>query len=65
MKLVVNGKVRTCKGKSCGDLLRELKIHPKAVAVEINGDVLKNRGFDQMMLKENDTVEIVRFMAGG
>ena len=47
------------------DLLAQLDIDPRRVAVEHNLIVLKRDTFGTTMLQEGDTVEIVNFVGGG
>jgi thiamine biosynthesis protein ThiS len=47
------------------DLLAQLDIDPRRVAVEHNLIVLKRNTFNTMMVQEGDTVEIVNFVGGG
>jgi thiamine biosynthesis protein ThiS len=47
------------------DLLAQLDIDPRRVAVEHNLVVLKRASFDATIVQEGDTVEIVNFVGGG
>ena len=46
-------------------LLESLAIDSRRVAVEHNLVILKRGVFDQTMVREGDTVEIVNFVGGG
>ena len=46
-------------------LLESLAIDSRRVAVEHNLVILKRAAFDQTMVREGDTVEIVNFVGGG
>jgi sulfur carrier protein len=35
------------------------------VVVEINGNIVEKDNFDNTFIKENDKVEVVRFVGGG
>lgn len=35
------------------------------VAVELNGDIVKRSDFDKVVVKEDDSMEIVNFVGGG
>ena len=62
----VNGRQReVAPGSSVEDLLRELGLHPRAVAVEHNRDILKRPAYASTLLAEGDRLEIVRFVQGG
>jgi thiamine biosynthesis protein ThiS len=47
------------------ELLTELQIDPRRVAVEHNLNVLKRALFDSTPLGDGDQVEIVNFVGGG
>jgi thiamine biosynthesis protein ThiS len=62
----VNGKAREVPaGHSVADLLAELGLDPRAVAVEYNREILRREAFDKTPVAEGDTLEIVRFVQGG
>jgi len=46
-------------------LLESLEIDARKVAVEHNLVILKRTAFDQILVREGDTVEIVNFVGGG
>ena len=50
---------------SVSDLLSQLKIDPRRVAVEHNLVVLKRAAFDSTIVRDGDQVEIVNFVGGG
>ncbi|TMD06433.1 MAG: sulfur carrier protein ThiS [Chloroflexi bacterium] len=47
------------------DYLRELGTDPRAVAVELNGEILARDDFVFHVLQAGDRVEIVRMVGGG
>jgi thiamine biosynthesis protein ThiS len=47
------------------ELLQQLKIDARRVAVEHNLVVLKRATFDTVVVREGDQVEIVNFVGGG
>jgi thiamine biosynthesis protein ThiS len=47
------------------ELLAQLAIDARRVAVEHNLVVVKRMAFDQTMVREGDAVEIVNFVGGG
>ena len=62
----VNGKSRDVpEGYSVTDLLSELGLDPRAVAVEHNRLILKRDAYEETTVEEGDTLEIVRFVQGG
>jgi thiamine biosynthesis protein ThiS len=50
---------------SVRELLADLGIDPRRVAVEHNLAVLKRAKYDETIVKEGDEVEIVNFVGGG
>ncbi len=66
MKIKVNGEEKPVKeGSSISGLLSEFSIKPEAVVVELNLKIISKDNWDEILLKENDSVEIVRFVGGG
>lgn len=47
------------------ELLSQLEIDPRRIAVEHNAIVVKRAAFDRTSLSEGDEVEIVNFVGGG
>jgi sulfur carrier protein len=66
MKLIVNGMEREYAAQICvADLLRELDISSKRIAVELNGKVIRGAEFEKTSLNDSDRLEIVQFVGGG
>jgi thiamine biosynthesis protein ThiS len=67
ISLIVNGQPRQFSpGTTIADLLDQLGLHPRAVVVELNRSILKDRGqFTAIVLGEGDNVELVHFVGGG
>jgi len=65
--LIVNGEERTVPtGSTLGDLLRTLALDPRMVVIEHNRVILRERSaYEQLVLGEGDTLEIVHFVGGG
>lgn len=62
----LNGKPRDIgESISVADLLVELERHPRLVAVEHNGEILKRERFAETVLADGDRVEVVQFVQGG
>ena len=47
------------------EYLAKLDLSPRAVAVELNSEVLDRAAYEKTMLREGDRVEIVRMVGGG
>lgn len=66
MVIRLNGERRELSGPlTVSDLLAQLNIDARRVAVELNLTVLKRGAFDTTVLGEGDEVEIVNFVGGG
>jgi thiamine biosynthesis protein ThiS len=67
MHITINGERRELAGgpMSIKDLLEELGLDARRVAVEINRRILKRAEFDKVIVSEGDELEVVHFVGGG
>ena len=66
IKIRVNGKVKSISDKySVSDLVKNLKIPMKKVAIELNQEIIDKKKINKISLKKNDKIEIVHFIGGG
>ena len=65
MKIKVNGKFLTDFSGNINELLQKQNLSSDRVAVEYNGQILSRENFNNVYLKDGDTVEIVHFVGGG
>jgi len=64
--LQVNGKSVELPGPTpLLDYVRELGIDSRAIAVEVNGEILQRDSYSGCTLADGDVVEIVRMVGGG
>lgn len=64
--LQVNGKPVELDGDTrLLDYIKKLGVNPRAIAVEHNGTILERSAYESALLREGDTVEIVRMVGGG
>ncbi|MDX2216454.1 MAG: sulfur carrier protein ThiS [Oculatellaceae cyanobacterium bins.114] len=62
----INGETRQCSsGQSLPQLLEQLGMNPRLVAVEYNGEILHRQFWDTTNVKEGDRLEIVTIVGGG
>lgn len=61
----INGEMLDKDGKSVSEVLSEMSINFKQVAVELNEEIVPKAVYDETVLKDGDSVEIVRFVGGG
>ena len=66
IKIEVNGKVKSISDNfSVSDLVKNLKIPLKKVAIELNQEIIDKKKINKISLKKNDKIEIVHFIGGG
>ena len=66
IKIKLNGKFSTInENLSLSTFLKELKIHLKKVAIELNQEIIDKNNLKTIKLKNNDKIEIVHFIGGG
>ena len=66
IKIKVNGKLKTVLNNSkLSDLLKNLNIPIKKVAIELNQEIIDKKRTNNIKLKKNDKIEIVHFIGGG
>ena len=63
--VVINGENVNADGKSVAEYLSEAGYDRRLVAVERNGEIVSKSAFDDVILRDGDTVEVVRFVGGG
>ena len=66
IKIKLNGKIKIVEENyKIQNLLMDIKIPLKKVAIELNQRILDKKKLDKIKLKKNDIVEIVHFIGGG
>lgn len=65
MELIINGTAEKGDFSTVLALLEARGHAPKAVVVELNGEILPAADFAGRTLADGDTVEIVQFVGGG
>jgi sulfur carrier protein len=66
IKIRVNGRVKSISNNySVSDLVKNLKIPMKKVAIELNQEIIDKKNISKINLKKNDKIEIVHFIGGG
>ena len=66
IKIKVNGKFKTVLNNSkLSDLLKNLNIPIKKVAIELNQEIIDKKKSSNIKLKKDDKIEIVHFIGGG
>ena len=66
MTITLNGdRFEIARPLTVSELLAQLDIDARRVAVEHNLTVLKRDAFDRVIVQDGDAVEIVNFVGGG
>jgi thiamine biosynthesis protein ThiS len=66
VKILVNGEPRTARdGATIAELLQELRLEPRRVAVEVNFELLPRQRHGEHALRDGDRLEIVSLAGGG
>ena len=66
IKIKVNGKSKSVPEKyKISDLVKDLKIPLKKVAIELNQEIIDKKKISKITLKKDDKIEIVHFIGGG
>ena len=66
IKIKINGKIKKIDDKTkLSDLIKNLKVPLKKVAVELNREIVDKKNLNKINLKFNDKIEIVHFIGGG
>jgi len=60
-----NKKVDMPEGVTVADLIAQKGLNPDTVIIELNGELAKKDTWPGLVLKENDRLEILRFVGGG
>ncbi len=66
IKIKVNGKFKSIPHNyKISDIVKELKIPLKKVAIELNQEIIDKKRTSKITLEKNDNIEIVHFIGGG
>jgi sulfur carrier protein len=66
MQVTLNGEPRQMRdGLTVAELVSDLGLRARRIAVEINLDVLTRDDYERRALRDGDVVEIVQFIGGG
>ena len=66
MKLKINGEIKTIdKEFLLEDLLEHLGYKPQLVVVELNGEIINPKVWENTKIKNGDCLEVVTIVGGG
>ncbi|MBD2105310.1 sulfur carrier protein ThiS [Leptolyngbya sp. FACHB-261] len=64
--LQVNGEPQTCAPQTLlPEFLTQLKLNPRLIAIEYNGEILHRQFWEQTQMQNGDRLEIVTVVGGG
>lgn len=61
----INGEEKNVAGMTVAEYLATTNYNPKRIAVERNGDIVPKLQYDNTVLQDGDSVEVVSFVGGG
>ena len=61
----INGKKLNVAGKTISEYLATTNYDPKRIAVERNGNIVFKSQYDETLLQDGDSIEVVSFVGGG
>ena len=61
----VNGTEWNMAGKTISEFLAATDYDPRRIAVERNGDIVFKSQYEDTVLEDGDTLEVVSFVGGG
>jgi sulfur carrier protein len=66
VSIVLNGSARVCNDQATvADLVRDLALEGKRIAVERNGEIVPKSRLAETRLAQGDRIEVVRAVGGG
>lgn len=61
----INGTNLDVAGKTLAEYLTDTNYNPQRIAVEKNGEIIPRDCYGKTVFKDDDIVEVVRFVGGG
>ena len=65
MKISLNGKQVEVKSRTLERLISERGLHPDALIVEVNSELIKKENWAETIIRDGDTLELLNFVGGG
>ena len=63
--VTINGEQVLAAGNRLSEYLTEQEYNVKRIAVERNGEIVPKAQYEETILQEGDTLEVVSFVGGG
>ena len=61
----VNGELLPVEGKTLAEYLETTNFDPLRIAVERNGEIVPKAAYQEVVLEDGDSLEVVSFVGGG
>ena len=61
----INGQEIDAAGKTISEIIEKEGYNAARLAVELNGSIVPKAKYAETVVKENDVIEVVRFVGGG
>ena len=65
MKINLNGKQVESKTQTLMDLVLEQDFDPDSLVAEVNFEVIRQKTWQDVSIKEGDNIELLSFVGGG
>jgi thiamine biosynthesis protein ThiS len=66
VRVIINGEPQSLsEGVTLADLLHQLQLNRRRIAVEVNREIVARELYDVHALTDGDEIEIVNFVGGG
>jgi len=65
MKISLNGKQVEVKSRTLERLISDRGLHPDALIVEVNSELIKKENWAETIIRDGDTLELLNFVGGG
>jgi len=66
MDIILNGEKESIEREySITELVQKFELNPDTVTVSLNGNILTRDDFDNTIVKDGDSVDVLLFMGGG
>jgi sulfur carrier protein len=65
ISIVLNGESRPVEARTLADLVDELGLKQRMIAIERNLEVVPKSQYDSTLLEDNDRIELVHMIGGG
>jgi sulfur carrier protein len=66
MNITLNGRTKEiARTQNLREVVQRFSPHPFPVIAEVNGAIIKNLQWDEVIIRDGDTIELVGFVGGG